>query len=640
MDDPNHGTHASEVRGNRVIRSYAGKDSNTANHGYPVYTDRYPEHQRSSGKAPTKELREPVLNNYRSAALFRRGYDDVPRSGTPVLRNYLCTNGVFHHRDEVPRKDTPRIRKYTAGAIGHSNNNDVPNEGERIVNTCEPEDFIGDMMSKVNSSVGEEEKRRLKCVLEENKDVFSLNEFDIGRTGLVKHFIDTGDARPFRQQLRRHPMAHLQAIDDQVDILMKTGMASPSMSPWASNVVLVKKSDGSLRFCIDYRQLNSITVKDSFPLPRIDTCFDALAGAKYFSSLDLRSGYWQVENDPATADKTTFITRRGAFKFNVLPFGLSNAPAIFQRLMNLVLQGLTWEACLVFLDDILVMSTTFDEHLERLRAVFDRLRSANLKLKPSKCKLLQERVKFLGSVVSAAGIEPDPEKVRAVEEWPIPQNLTELRAFTGLAGYYRRFIEGFSTIAKPLSELTAKDVPFVWTERQQTAFDTLKRKLVSSPILAPPTESGMFTVDTDASNYAMGAVLQQEQEGQLRVIAYASQTFQETELNYCTTRKELAAIIFALKEFSHYLTGRKRFVLRTDHGALTSLFKAKEPVSQQARYLGFLAEFNFEVQHRAGVLHGNSDGLSRRRHTPCTDKRCTRPEQCKGQPHLPPKGGG
>jgi hypothetical protein len=255
--------------------------------------------------------------------------------------------------------------------------------------------------------------------------------------------------------------------------------------------------------------------------------------------------------------------------------------------------------------------------------------------------MLQVKVKFLGSVVTAEGIEPDPDKIKAVVEWPVPANLTELRAFTGLAGYYRRFIAGFSHVAKPLSDLTSKDAPFIWTSAQQTAFETLKKRLVEYPILAPPTEDGQFIVDTDASNYAMGAVLQQEQGDQTRVIAYASKTFQAGERNYCTTRKELAAIIFALKEFSHYLTGRKRFLLRTDHGALTSLFKAKEPISQQARYLGLLASFNFEVRHRAGVLHGNSDGLSRR---PCTDKRCTQPEICEGreeqpEPQQPLKGG-
>jgi hypothetical protein len=253
--------------------------------------------------------------------------------------------------------------------------------------------------------------------------------------------------------------------------------------------------------------------------------------------------------------------------------------------------------------------------------------------------MLQAKVKFLGSVVTAEGIEPDPDKIKAVVEWPQPTNLTELRAFTGLAGYYRRFIEGFARIAKPLSELTGKDVPFIWTPRQQEAFEALKKRLVEYPILAPPMEEGRFVVDTDASDYAMGAVLQQEQEGQVRVIAYASRTFQAGERNYCTTRKELAAVVFALKEFSHYLTGRKRFLLRTDHGALTSLFKAREPISQQARYLGLLASFNFDIQHRAGVLHGNSDGLSRR---PCTDKKCTQPHHCDGklekvfQPHTVP----
>ena len=194
--------------------------------------------------------------------------------------------------------------------------------------------------------------------------------------------------------------------------MLANDIIEPSSSPWASNVVLVRKSDGNLRFCIDYRRLNSVTMKDSYPLPRIDSCFDALGGAKYFSTLDLRSGYWQVENEADTADKTSFVTRKGTFKFKVLAFGLSNAPAVFQRLMDLVMAGLTWEICLVFLDDIIVMSKTFDEHLERLNIVFARLHSANLKLKPSKCHLFQEKVKFLGSVISEQGIEPDPEKLQ------------------------------------------------------------------------------------------------------------------------------------------------------------------------------------------------------------------------------------
>ena len=484
-----------------------------------------------------------------------------------------------------------------------------------------PSDFIQEMLDHIDLDLTDEQNQRVHRLLEENRGVFSTSEFDLGRTDLVRHKIDTGSNRPFKQQLRRHPMAYLPVIDEHVDKMLANNVCEPSNSPWASNVVLVKKSDGTLRFCVDYRQLNSLTVKDSYPLPRIDTCFDALGDAKYFSTLDLRQGYWQVENDPETADKTTFITRRGAFKFKVLPFGLSNAPAVFQRLMNMVMQGLTWEACLVFLDDIIVISSTFEQHLERLSAVFGRLRSANLKLKPSKCKLFQLKVKFLGSVVSAKGIEPDPDKLAAISDWPVPSNLTELRAFVGLASYYRRHVEGFSDIAKPLSELTKKNQPFIWGPEQQTAFETLKDRLIKYPVLAPPLPEGKYIIDTDASDFAMGAVLQQEQHGTVRVIAYASKTFDAAERQYCTTRKELAAVIYALKEFRHYVLGGVHFLLRTDHGALTSLFRTPVPIQQQARYLNFLADYNFDIQHRAGSQHGNSDGLSRR---PCGSKKCTR----------------
>ena len=359
-----------------------------------------------------------------------------------------------------------------------------------------PTDFVQEMLDKIDLELTDEQEHQVKQLLKENREVFSTSEFDLGRTNLVRHRIDTGTNRPFKQQLRRHPMAYLPVTDKHVDKMLANDICEPSCSPWASNIVLVEKSDGSLRFCVDYRQLNNLTVKDSYPLPRIDTCFDALGGAKYFSTLDLRQGYWQVENDPEIADKTTLITRKGAFKFKVLPFGLSNAPAVFQRLMNLVMQGLTWEACLVFLDDIIVISLTFKQHLERLNAVFNRLKLANLKLKPTKRKLFQLKVKFLGSVISAKGIEPYPDKFTAILDWPVTQNLTELRAFVGLASYYRRHVEGFSDIAKPLSELTKKNQPFVWGLEQQNAFDILKDRLIHHPVLAPPLPEGKYIIDT------------------------------------------------------------------------------------------------------------------------------------------------
>ena len=302
------------------------------------------------------------------------------------------------------RLNTGFIRECDAGG-GQINEMEAHDSGETT-------SFVDEMMAKISIDLDDRQHNDVGLLLVRNQDVLSHFDYDLGKTCLVKHRIDTGDARPFKQPLRRHPMSHLDVIDDHVETMLKTGVCEPSTSPWASNVVLVKKSDGTLRFCVDYRQLNSMTVKDSYPLPRIDTCFDALGGAKYFSTLDLRQGYWRVENDPETADKTTFITRKEAYKFKILPFGLSNAPAIFQRLMNLVMVGLTWEACLVFLDDLIVMSSTFEQHLDRLQAVFNRLRFANLKLKPSKCRLFQKEVKFLGSVVSGDGIEPDRRKLQ------------------------------------------------------------------------------------------------------------------------------------------------------------------------------------------------------------------------------------
>src|SRR5208282_937541 len=238
------------------------------------------------------------------------------------------------------------------------------------------------------------------------------------------------------------------------------------------------------RFCVDYRKLNDLTYKDSYPLPRIDTCLQSLGGARFFSTLDLRAGYWQTEIDSRDRDKTAFVTRRGTFRFKVLSFGLANAPALFQRLMDLVLVGLTWEACLVYLDDVIVYANSFEQQLERLTAVFGRLTEAGLKLKASKCQLFQRRVTFLGHVVSEHGVEPDPEKIETVRTWPRPRSLTETRAFVGLASYYRNHIKSFADIARPLHLLTRKGQRFEWGEQQEEAFNRLKDCLTAAPVLA------------------------------------------------------------------------------------------------------------------------------------------------------------
>jgi RNase H-like domain found in reverse transcriptase/Reverse transcriptase (RNA-dependent DNA polymerase) len=391
--------------------------------------------------------------------------------------------------------------------------------------------------------------------------------------------------------------------------MLAQGVIEPARSPWASNIVLVRKKDGSFRCCIDYRKLNLVTRKDAYPLPRIDACLDAMASAQWFSTFDLRSSYHQVTVASEDCDKTAFICPRGMYRFRTMPFGLCNAGATFQRLMDIVMTGLHMDICLVYLDDIIVYSNSMETHLNRLVTVLERLRSAGLKLKPEKCALFQKSVSFLGHVVSDTGIGTDPQKIKAVVEWPTPTCIKDVRSFLGLAGYYRRFVKDFATIASPLNEVTKKSA-FNWNEREQKAFEKLKYLLTTPPILAMPTDDDEFTIDTDASDYAIGAVLSQKQNGVERVIAYASRALDRRERNYCVTRKELLAVVNFLRFFKQYLLGRC-FRIRTDHAALSWLKHTPDPIGQQARWLEQMEEFDYIIEHRPGKSHGNADALSR-----------------------------
>ena len=371
---------------------------------------------------------------------------------------------------------------------------------------------------------------------------------------------------------------------------------------------MVRKKDGSYRFCVDFRRLNSITKKDVHPLPRIDDALDTLSGSKWFSTLDLASGYWQVEMDPADKEKTAFITPFGLHQFRVMPFGLTNAPSTFQRLMSTVLAGLSWVTCLVYLDDIIIFSRTVEDHWQRLTEVLQRLKEAGLKIKPSKCHLLCKSVRYLGYVVSEKGIAADADKIKCVENWPTPTDRESLRQFLGFASYYRKFIRNFADIAAPLHALTEKSKPWHWTERCDKAFVALKVKLASPPILSFPQFDRTFVVDADASQEGVGAVLSHLDDG--RVIAYASRVLTKAECQYCATRRELLALVWSVRQFRAYLWGR-RFVVRTDHSALRWLRSFKDPQGQVARWLEILAEFDFDVIHRPGLRHGNADALSR-----------------------------
>ena len=344
------------------------------------------------------------------------------------------------------------------------------------------------------NDITQAQEDKFLALLSHYSDIMADSPNKLGRTGVLQHHIDTGTAAPIRQQARRVPLPSRETIHTLLQDMLSRDIISPSKSPWASPIVLVGKKDGSTRFCVDYRKINEVTRKDAYPLPRVDDSLDTLAGSRWFSTIDLKSGYWQVEVAPEHRQKTAFCTQEGLFEFNVMPFGLCNAPATFQCLMDSVLAGLQWSACIVYIDDIIIMGRSFEEHLQNLQQVFERLRVAGLKLHPGKCQFLQKEVYFLGHIVSTHGITPDPQKTSKVKEWPTSTTVKEIQQFLGLANYYRRFIQDFATIAKPLHRLTEHNRTFQWTKECQQSFSTLKNHLTSAPVLALPNWSRPFVV--------------------------------------------------------------------------------------------------------------------------------------------------
>ena len=399
----------------------------------------------------------------------------------------------------------------------------------------------------------------------------------------------------------------LKELKTQLQELLDKGFIRPSVSPWGAPVLFVKKKDGTLRLCIDYRQLNKVTVKNKYPLPRVDDLFDQLQGAQVFSKIDLRSGYHQLKIAETDIPKTAFRTRYGHYEFLVMPFGLTNAPAVFMALMNKVFQSYLDKFVIVFIDDILIYSRNKSEHEQHLRTVLQTLREKQLYAKFSKCEFWLDQVVFLGHVVSAKGIKVDPTKIEAVVKWDPPRNVTEVRSFLGLAGYYRRFVEGFSIIATPLTKLLRKHVEFRWTDVCQQSFEELKARLTSAPVLANPSGTGGFVIYSDASYQGLGCVLMQHG----KVIAYASRQLRPYEVTYPTHDLELAAVVFALKIWRHYLYG-ETFQIFTDHKSLKYLMSQKELNMRQRRWLELLKDYDCTIEYHPGKANVVADALSRK----------------------------
>ncbi|XP_017423559.1 uncharacterized protein LOC108332764 [Vigna angularis] len=411
-----------------------------------------------------------------------------------------------------------------------------------------------------------------RLVIEEFPEVFPEEIPGLPPIREVEFTIDlVSTAAPISVQPYRMSPAELVELKEKIKDLMDKQFIRPSVSPWGAPVLLVKKKDDSSRFCIDYRQLNKLTIKNKYPLPRIDYLLDQLNGAIVFSKIDLRSGYHQIRVKEEDIQKTAFRSRYGHYEYVVMPFGVTNAPAIFMDYMNRIFRPYLDKFVVVFIDDILIYSKSHEEHEEHLRVVLGVLKEKELYAKLSKCEFWMKSEQFLGHVVSAEGISVDPTKVRAVLEWASPRSVTEVRSFVGLAGYYRRFIEGFSKIVASLTQLTRKDHPFAWTDRCESSFQELKKKLTSAPVLVIPDTSKPFEVYCDASHQGLGCVLMQEK----RAVAYASRQLKVHEKNYPTHDLELAAVVFALKIWRHHLYG-STFQVFNDHKSLKYLFDQKE----------------------------------------------------------------
>ena len=426
-----------------------------------------------------------------------------------------------------------------------------------------------------------------------------------------EHRIDTGNQQPVSVCPRQKSPAERQAINEEVAEMLELGVIEPANGPWSSPVVLVKKKDGSVRFCVDYRRLNDVTVKDVYPLPRIDDVLDRLGGAKFFTTLDLYKGYWQVPMAEADRSKTAFVTPDGLFQFKRMSFGLCNAPASFQRMMDTILGPLKWKICLVYMDDILIYSESFTEHLERLALVLQAVQRAGLLLQIRKCLFASDRTKYLGHVISGEGIAPDPAKVESIVKFPAPRNLKELRRFLGMASFYRKFVDGFARVAGPLTQLLKKDSPWVWREKEEEAFKALLARLSGSPVLAHLDESAELVLRTDASVAGLGAVLSQRSGKDERVVAYLSKTLSEAEARWVTNDLECYAIVWAVDRWRAYLYGKK-VTVKTDNQVARSLTTKKELKGKHARWVEKLSEFpGLTYEHCSGASNVVADALSR-----------------------------
>lgn len=535
---------------------------------------------------------------------------EIPESLTTVIDNHaLCVvSNLSEMRQDFDISkplDGIDFRDYEIGP-----------ENVQNLNNINLEKFKFDLSQIRTDHMNSEERKAILDLLREYSDIFHIKGNTLTFTNKIKHRIRTQDEIPVYTRTYRYPEVHRKEIQRQIEEMLDQKIIRPSHSPWSSPIwVVPKKMDASgqkkWRIVVDLRMVNAKTLGDKYPLPNITDLLDKLGRCQYFTTLDLASGFHQIELAEEDIQKTAFSTENGHYEFLRMPFGLKNAPATFQRVMDSILRGYQNEICAVYMDDIIVFSTSLQEHISRLRKVFDRLRESNFKIQLDKSEFLRKEVAYLGHIVTPDGVKPNPDKVKAIQRYPLPKTTKEIKGFLGLLGYYRKFIRDFAKITKPLTKCLKKDAIINPTDPDYIkCFEMCKNILINEPILQYPNFNETFLLTTDASNYAIGAVLSQGKVGSDLPIAYASRTLNASETNYSTIEKELLAIVWAVKYFRPYLFGRK-FKIITDHKPLQWLFSLKEPNSKLIRWRLKLEEYDYEIIYKKGSLNKNADALSR-----------------------------
>ena len=462
----------------------------------------------------------------------------------------------------------------------------------------------------ISPSLDSKQNGQLMTVLKKYDNVFAWDPKNLGCTDLVEHEIHTGDALPIYKKPYRVSHAEREIIQKQVEEMLENGIIRHSSSEWSSPVILVKKHDQSYRFICDYRGLNSVTIKNVYPMGLMEDVLGYLTGANYFITLDLNSGYWQCKVAEKDKHKTAFTCPQGLFEFNRLPFGLCNAPRTFSLLMDKLFSDMKFKDVLCYLDDLCIFAKTFEELLSKLERVLQRLRDANLTLKPSKCKFGYEELPLLGHVINRNGVMPDPKKVKAIQDYPQPTNVKDVQSYIGLANFYRRFVPNFNKVIRPLLNLIHKNVPFHWGDLESQAFEESKQKLISAPVLAHYNPEANLLLRVDASGIGVGGVLLQEQDNNYHPIGYVSRGLTKAEKNYSISERECLAVIYSIQQFRSFLWG-KNFTIESDHSALCWLRSIKDPAGRLARWSVKLQDYDYNIVHKKGSTLNDADALSR-----------------------------